>query len=211
MQAFPCVFLNALAPEMARRQWLMTRRSLTEGNMRRALWPIDVGNYGFSRASSYAATAAAAVELGDEEIAKRLIRGLDEDCPLTVSDGVAHRPSASLWAHAVELMARCGKAGALRELVCVPRKPAREPFIAEAPYPDVLIAKATAKDGALHAVLYPGREIGRRTLRIAGLLPHRRYSRAASNGAPVTADDLGEASLDVTLDGRVEILIHPLA
>lgn len=41
-----------------------------------ALWSIDVGDYRLSRASSYAATAAAVVELDDEEVATRLLQGL---------------------------------------------------------------------------------------------------------------------------------------
>ena len=69
MQAFPCLFLNALSPERAQEHWWRVRQRLDHGSWQRLFWPVDVGNYGFSRASSYAATAAAAVEMGDTAIA----------------------------------------------------------------------------------------------------------------------------------------------
>jgi hypothetical protein len=80
-QAFPCFFLNATLPGIARRHWLGLREDLAGPDFRRRLWPIDVGNYRFTRASSYAATAVAARELGDDEVAERLLAALDEDCP----------------------------------------------------------------------------------------------------------------------------------
>ena len=63
---------------------------------RQALWPIDVGNYGFTRAAGYAASAAAAVEMGDAASARTLLDLLDMDCPGTTAGGVTHRPRASL-------------------------------------------------------------------------------------------------------------------
>ncbi|HEX8569054.1 MAG TPA: hypothetical protein VF699_03905, partial [Caulobacteraceae bacterium] len=165
-QAFPCFFLNAALPALARRHWLVLRDSLLADDFRRRLWRIDVGNYGFSRASSFAATAAAAVEMGDLEVADRLLGALDEDCPRRVLDGVAHRPDASLWAHAAELLARAGRADALRDMAtATPRAPALEPHIADAPYPGVLVAAARASRGALEAVLHPGAGPGVQTVR----------------------------------------------
>lgn len=117
MQAFPCFFLSALFPDIAQRQWEALRYDLKGRCWTDALWRIDVGNYRFSRASSYAATAAAAVEVGDTDTSKLLLEHLEEECPTTVSKGISHRSNASLWAHAVEMIARCGSAGAFHALV----------------------------------------------------------------------------------------------
>ena len=212
MQAFPCFFLNALLPDIAQRQWLVLRHDLRDRDWRRALWPVDVGNYRFSRASSYAATAAAAVELGDGDVATRLLDHLDDDCPRRVSANVAHRPQASLWAHAVELIARCGRANALRTLITAPRSSsASGPFIKDADYSDLLAAKAINGEGALFAVLYPGQEPGVKPLTIGGLVPNRSYVAAAPTGCRFQADGAGEARLRLPVDGRTELRITPAA
>lgn len=209
MQAFPCLFLNSVLPDIAKRQWLLVREDLSDAKLRRALWPVDVGNYGFSRASSYAATAAAAVEMGDGEVAGRLLRHLEEDCPLQASAGVAHRARASLWSHAVELMARFGQTDGLRSLVEETRAPSG-PFIRDAAYPDVLVAKARSNRGALSAVLYPGAGAGYKALSLGGFAPRRGY-RLAVDGTTYMfdADANGEARLNVPLHGRTGIEIVP--
>lgn len=51
MLAFPSLLLNALSPEMARQQWLLVRQRFDHGSWKRLFWPVDVGSYGFSRAS----------------------------------------------------------------------------------------------------------------------------------------------------------------
>lgn len=210
MQAFPYFFLYAVFPDIAQRQWLVLRRDLTEDGCRRALWPIDVGNYRFSRASSYAATAAAAVELGDTEVADRLLSLLDEECPVTVSDHVANRSNASLWAHSVELIARCGRAGTLRSLVTSPRSSAPSgPFIQEATYPDVLVAKAANANGVLSSVLYPGERSGKKALTIGGLAPNNSYVATGAVGEfRFAADTQGTARFELPVDGRTELQIE---
>ena len=208
MQAFPCLFLNAVLPDIARRQWQLVRDELTPGRARRALWPIDIGNYRLSRASSYAAAAAAAAEMGDAEIAGSLLEALDHACPLEIADGVAHRRSASLWAHAVELIARFGGTDSLRTLVTTPRRETHgAPFIKAARYPDVLVAKARQQDGALSAVLYPGKDAGFHVLTVGGLLPGQSYVAATDTHHRFAADANCEARLNVAISGRTELRI----
>jgi hypothetical protein len=206
MQTFPCLFLNAVLPDLAQHHWQRWRDGVPENDIRRAMWPIDVGNYRFSRASSYAASAAAAVEIGDGEIADLLLRHLDAECPLQLVGGVAHRANASLWAQAIELIACLGRAGALRSLVTTPH-PRTGPFIKHADYPDVLVAKAHARDGQLTAVLHPGEGRGYKTITVAGLEAGASHVIDWGEAHSFEADGHGEAQLNVPLMGRTVMRI----
>jgi hypothetical protein len=210
LQSLPCLFLNAICPDLAQRQWRRVRHDLTGPRQRRALWPFDVGNYGFSRASSYAATAAAAVELDDSEVADQLLGLLDAECPTQLVDGVIHRSRASLWSHAAELMARLGGHNALQALVTEPHPPKREqPYIKSASYPDVLVAAARADREALRAVLYPGVEAGYKRLTIAGLKPSTTYVVDVAPEQPFASDRSGEAEVFFPIRARTVLHIHP--
>ena len=208
-QAFPAYFLNATLPDLALRHWLTTRRTLQDpGARRRSLWAIDVGNYRFSRASSYAATAAAARELGDGEIASALLVELDSECPPSVFGGVLHRPNASLWAHAAEGLARFGRRDSLRRMVEPDGSASLGPCLADAPYADVMVAKAKDTGGALRAVLYPAHSPKHTTLQLSGLRPSGHYR---IEGQPeFVADAAGKAAATVYVSGRTEIFIHPV-
>ncbi|MCB9949248.1 MAG: hypothetical protein H6842_15720 [Rhodospirillaceae bacterium] len=209
MQAFPCLFLNALFPDIAERLWQRVRDDLRIKGVRRAVWPVDVGNYRFSRAAGYAATAAAAVEMGDGETAQHLLEALDDDCPRVVAGDVAHRPRASLWAHGIEAMARCGTAGGLRRLITEPLMRQTGPAIREARYPQVLVARAVQTEGALDAVLYPGDRPGFAGLTIGGLAPGGAYDAAMAEPHRFTAGTDGTARLNIPLFGRTTLRIVP--
>lgn len=212
MQALPCFFLNALFPGRAMQVWDMVRNDLTEKRARRVLWPIDTGNYRYSRASSYAATAAAAVEMGDSETARLLLSLLDEDCPKTEIEGCSYRPTASLWSHCVELLARCGDHNAFRDMVVGPHNEGEYgPTISSAPYPDVLIAKAQNKNGCLSAVLYPGACAGYKPLKLSNLKPTQRYRVHVSDTYDFTADDSGSRVLQIPVHGRTPVRVAQAA
>ena len=212
MQAIQCFFLNAIFPDLAVRQWSRVRHALIGRLQRRALWPIDVGNYRFTRAASYAMTAAAAAEMGDPETAQRLLDRLDVEHPTQVLASVAHRDRASLWSHAVELIARLGQAGTLRRLVTTPReRTANSPRITSAVYPDVLVAEARADRGALCAVLHPGTAPGAKTLTVAGLRPTCAYTAEAGAAHCFMSDACGEITLRIPVHGRTALRIAPAA
>ena len=213
MRAFPCLFLNVLFPDLAARQWHMLRDELAVRDWRRAFWPIDVGNYGFSRASNLAASAAAAVEMGDGAIAARVFAMLEEECPPLTRHGVTHRANASLWAHALELTARLGRTGGLAALVERPAEPAAAGvFLETAPYPEVLIARAKRSgDGALELVLHPDGQGGPVSLGLAGMVPGRRYRAGGAGPEGFTADAAGRATLALPLTGRTECRVAPVA
>jgi hypothetical protein len=86
------------------------------------------------------------------------------------------------------------------------------PVLADAPYPDAMVAKAVSHDGTdLELVLYPG--AGRAAavdLDFARLEPGRRYGEAG--GQPLLqADSEGRARLSVSLAGRTRLHLRPLA
>jgi hypothetical protein len=212
-QAMPCFFLNATFPDLAQRHWLLLRRTLLQGSGlgldRRRFWRIDTGNYRASRASAYAGTALAAMELGDREMAQACLAALDEECSARHDGSGYYRPDASVWAHAVELFARCGATGAFRRLIETPRQGQRM-RLDRATYPDVLVASAAEHDGVLRAVLYPGAAPGRREIGFAGLLAGGRYRCDGAQETEIVADDAGAARAHVLLDGRIEIRLWPI-
>ncbi|MEO6215448.1 MAG: hypothetical protein ABIO86_05425 [Sphingomonas sp.] len=209
IQAFPCLFLNALSPELAQEHWHRVRQWLDKGSWSRLFWPVDVGNYGFSRASSYAATAAAAVEMGDTAIAAECLGRLEEECPSRAIGGVIHHEHASLWAHALEMLARSSQANGLRDLVARP-SPGRGPRLVSAPYPDILVARAVADGRNLELVLHPAGASSASVIEVGGLMPERHYHTGLPDQPFLKADPGGCALLPVALTGRTAISIKPV-
>ena len=186
------------------------RHDLDGPRQRQFLWPVDVGNYCLSRASSYAATAAAAVELGDNELADELLVRLDAECPSHLTGGVIHRSRASLWSHAAELMARIGRQNVLQSLVTKPHSTTRaSPYIKSAEYPEVLVAAAHADRDTLRAVLYPGVSDGYKPFTVGGLRPSATYVVDIASDHHFSSDSSGEADLLVPVCGRTALHIHP--
>jgi hypothetical protein len=228
-QALPCYFLNALTPDMARRQWLLLRRQLfdAQGQFRRkAFWPIDTGNYAFSRASAYTATALAAIELGDEVVYQHCMDALEGECPSTLHEGVMHRAKASVWSHGTELMALAGGRDAFRTLINTP-PPHTGPWLDEVRYPDVLVASCHADAaGGLHAVLYSGHERGsdkgggagrdapgpgdptEHSMVVGGLRPHAVYRVEGARVTHLCAGSQGRARLRVPINGRTSLRLE---
>jgi len=184
MQAFPCFFLNAILPDIARRQWQALKLDMNGKSWRRALWPADVGNYNFSRASSYAATALAAREMGDDETADLLLKYL--------------------------VMARIAKKDELRTLVTTRRNQATCPYLAHTPALDVLIAKAKAGQDGLSIVAYPAHKDGNYAFKLAGLVPNQNYKLTGCVEQLFTAQPDGTQTLAVHLSGRTEFNINPI-
>jgi hypothetical protein len=198
-QTFPCFFLNATLPDLAEQHWLANRgRMIKNGKLKNAhFWPVDVGNYGFSRASSYAASAAAAKEIGDYEIANILLEALNEECPATLKNGVRHRSAASFWAHSVEALAISTRRNSLQSLITNVKS--KGPQLDELIYPDVLVASAYQKGDGLEAVLYPGS--GAKTVQIGltGLRPSANY---IANETKVISNAEGFARFNIELSQR---------
>lgn len=210
-QAMPCFFMSATMPDVALRQWLQLRRSVLRNETldRSQFWRIDTGNYRFSRAAAYAATALAAAELGDDQIKELCLTALDEECPVTENDGIQHRAKASIWAHAVEFVARVTTPHAFRNLMNSPHKHTG-PYISSVNYPDVLVASAYTENNILKAVLYPDNNPSNQEVSISGLTPGQSYSCEGTEEQSLIANAEATAVLHVHLAGRTEILIKPV-
>ncbi|UKK84077.1 hypothetical protein L7H23_16135 [Sphingopyxis sp. BSN-002] len=207
MQSFPCLFLNALDPDLAQEQWHAVRAELGRRDWRKLFWPIDVGNYGFSRAAGYAATAAAAAEMGDAGVMHECLARLDTECPLRSDRGVIHRDRASLWAHCLEMIARSIGRDRLRTMVGAAREQ-DGPRLVRTNYPDVLIARAVAGARSLDLVLYPGSDVTVSTIAIGGLLPGRHYLTGLAQPKFLRADPSGVATIEIELRGRTQLSIE---
>ena len=206
MQAFPCLFLASLYPDLAEHHWERLRAILANRPWSRAFWPIDVGNYRFSRASSLAASAAAASEMGDTATARDMLAYLADQCPATIVDGVMHRPRASLWAHALELIASTGAQGDFNSLITEQVRPG--PRIDRADYPDVLVATARSEEGGLTATLYGERTTS--TIGLAGLLPGREYRFEGQNSGICHADPDGRTTIEIAVQGQTSLIVTPV-
>lgn len=208
--AFPCIFYSAALPEEALRLWLLAKRDmlLADGTLKhRRFWPIDTGDYRFSRATSYAGVAAAAVQMGDKEIAAQALAALEEACPSRSVGGVIHRERASVWAHAVELMARFGRTNGLASLIS--SAPARQgPVIAAEAYPDCLPARAHWQGRSLSAVLYPGHGDASLVLPLEGFAPGAPFRYEGCAEGVGWADGNGKAGIEVRLCGRSELTVQ---
>lgn len=211
-QALPCFFLNAILPDIAMRQWLLLRNKIMKDNrLRRELfWRIDTGNYRFSRAAAYAATALAAAELGDDEVRIACLEALDEECPTRINDGYFYRPQASVWAHAVEFLARSTVQNSFRSMIASPHDRSITPHISHATYPAVLISAATYADGKLRAILYKGTGSSRQEITIGGLKPQVTYRCQGTEQQQVRADIEGKAIISVILNGRVSFEMYEI-
>ena len=145
--------------------------------------------------------------MGDQDIADRILGYMNEDYPVVIEGGVAHRPKASLWAHALEFTAIAGGHNALKTATnCVAES---GPVISKVSYPDVVLASAKSSAGCLHAVMYPGNEAGKKTLTVSGLLPGKSYWLNNDSARQVVADTDGNVDIGVLVDGRTELNLQP--
>ena len=204
--ATPALFLNGVLPDLAARIWSVGRARMLrpDGTLeRRRFWPVDTGDYRFSRAASCTAVAAAATELGDPEVAALALDLLDAECPPCTEGGVVHRGNASVFAHFVELMARFGGPGALAGLTGDGLPRPAGPVMETMDYPAILVSRADWEAGALVLTLHS--QAGTVALPLSNCRPH---ARLAVNGTVAgTADASGRATLTVPLDGPTDLAI----
>ena len=142
----------------------LTRRSRATGN-------YGINTDGFTRA----ALAANAREYGDEDSARALEAALADR--LVEQHGARRYRGISVWGNLWLALARFGGEDAFRGLVCdgIPQRWRTGPILADAAYPDVLVARAVSDGNDLELILRPGNGKTRTTIAVERLRPGHTY------------------------------------
>jgi hypothetical protein len=211
-------FLHPLFPDIARRSWEIVRHdllTLVDGGVHITLrgWDrIDTGNYRRSNATSLAAVAGAAEEMGDQEVSTAVRRAFDRAHPPVTDAGVRSHPGVSVICHATAFASRVSRANGMHDLVAVglPNAWRDGPIVEDVSYPQVLVARAVSDGSALDLVAYPGLKAGPQSLGLSQLHPDGRYRCDGAEQSELVADATGRARVTVALDGRTELRVYPL-
>lgn len=211
-------WMNAFLPDQAQRAWWLTKRDSLEFDGERFLLPrtaanrCDVGNYSFG-SDSFAQTflSLAAREMGDDEIADTAFAYVDAKEHIERCAGVARYDGLSTQGNLYSLLSRFGRHSGNRDLIGagLPAHWLSGPRLAEAAYPEVLVARAVTDGRALDLVLYPGDSGTRATLVIDQLQPRLRYTVLGSLEPTVEADHHGRARIDLDIEERTVVRLEP--
>jgi len=215
-------FANCFAPERARRLWAVGRHELraaldedAAGGPRLRLpgAGLDPGNYRRGHVMDYATILLAAHEFGDDEIADAALRALDADGGLASDGGVRRYGGGSNLANALAIQGRIARTGDFRASLTEGPPPwvGSGPRLADARYPDVLVAKAFSGGEDLELVLYPGAAAGPQALGLERLRPNGRYAVEGADASELAADGAGRARLELRLEGRTPLRLAPRA
>ncbi len=211
-------WMHAALPDIAQRTWWLLREQelRTEGDAVTTRPGVsarlDPGNYQLGTDTySRVVTMMAARELGDEELATQVQRGLDDHEDVAEADGARRYANASGLANLYANLGRFGRHSGLRDLVTFgsPEAWRRGPVLAEVAYPDVLVAKAVTDGVALDLVLRPGARPVRTVLLVERLVPGREYVVTGAAQPTYVADADGTAAIEIDLGGRHEVRIAP--
>ncbi len=212
-------WLHAAMPEQAHRTWRVVRERLMRLSddgveITCAPWErFDVGNYTLGDAIARVFTMSIAREMGDQEAADALERSLDERHEIARAGGARQYAGLSTLANAAHALARFTRPNGMRDLIrgVVPAAWRRGPLLAEAGYPDVLVARAVSDGEDLDLVLHPGDGPRRTTLALERLAPGRLYRLSGAAQDDLTAGPDGRGLVEVDLAGRTEVLLRPAA
>lgn len=215
--AMNAYWLNAIMPDVAQRTWFLVRRHRLgpPGDETRIAHPkwdrVDPGNYNVVDGYVRGALCACATEFGEPELARAFEESLARF--RVERDGARRYRRISVWSNFWILLARFGYRDAMRSLIGegVPDEWKSGPRLAAAAYPDVLVTYAVSDGAGLDLVLRAGAGGGRTTLALERLRPGREYAVRGGVEAGLTAGEDGRATLDVVLDGRIEVRIAPRA
>jgi len=197
-------FLTPHAPEQAERLWQILKQDFIHRNASGGLdfkllplgWdtrkPADFSKW--PELNPLIMTLWAALEMGDDEIIAATRKTMDE----RYGEGIA---ASMTWSgrNTVRNMVNRG----------LPEAWKNGPILAQAEYPQVIVARAVSDGTALNLVLYPGAEPGIAALSLGRLIPGRTY-RAVQSGVQLKAGPDGRCNLSVVLDGRTELDVVPV-
>ncbi|OZG31202.1 hypothetical protein BH683_000120 [Williamsia sp. 1138] len=218
--AWMAYWLSSPMPDIARDTWTMLRENyvhLDDGELTLLGAPeqrVDPGNYSLARGGgpTYTILLKAAVEHGDDEAARALSRLIDKRYPLTTSAGAARHTGLSTLGNVLAAMGRFGGPSITADLNNgnLPDQWSTGPILAEAAYPEVLVARAVTDGRRLDLVLRPG-TTGRSLteLGIHRLVPHMTYAVTGASESHITANAQGAAHIWIHLSNRTELHIVP--
>ncbi|MEU4706932.1 hypothetical protein AB0G00_10905 [Nocardia salmonicida] len=211
-------WLHPAYPDLAHRSWRLLRETVLHEHDGRIVLPptlanrCDSGSYAFGgTAFGQILLAMAAREIGDEQIAARVLADLADTETTHRAGGAARYADVSTQGNLYELMARFGRASGLRDLIGhgLPDAWRTGPRLADADYPDVLVARALTDGVALHCVLRPGAGPVRTTVVVDRLVPGRSYHVAGALEREIVADRAGCTTLTLDLGGRLQLDVEP--
>ena len=212
-------WLNFAMPDQAEKTWENLRANLIriEGDdvkMDATSWEvIDPGNYSRGTGMSRVSVMASAKEHGDDEMADALERSLDKRYKTIRQNGARAYTGISSWGNAGHVLSRFTTKNSMRDLLGghVPHEWKTGPVLAQAAYPEVLVARAVTDGTVLDLALRPGSHGGRTVLGVERLMPRQDYLVTGGVDDTVTADDDGCALVTVDLDDRREVFLRPAA
>jgi hypothetical protein len=213
-------YLNTFAPAHARWRWainsaeLIDRMTLVDGVPMLDLpdGGIDFGNYQKGGlVMNSASLLVSARELGDEEIAQAVINTLEQRGGLTREGGVLRYLKGSNLANASLIAGWLTRRNAIQDLYNRRQDAGvlNGPLLADARYPDVLVAHAASDGSGLDLVLYGTPDNSQHPLVLERLQPGRAYGITERPGISFTADAAGSARIAVELSGRSVLTIRP--
>ena len=172
---------------------------------------LDPGNYKPGLGAIRSLFAAAAAEFGDEAISKDLLRQLDEEYHpvFATKTGSLKNKGLSTIEQGTAMRARLSGFQDWVSMVTEgpPETTRQGPLLENAPFPDVLVAKAYSHDGdSLDLVLYPGKQAGSFELQFSRLRPGETYDLGDQS---IVAGKAGDATVEVRIDGRTALKLVP--
>jgi hypothetical protein len=218
VQLSTAYWLHPSIPEIAQRSWWLLRERSLRLDDGKLIFPravsdrLDPGDYSLGRDNfGLGATIMAAREVGDEQYAAAAARTLAEREAIEEDHGARRYRNSSPLTNLYAVLGRVGRHNGLRDLVAheLPTAWRAGPRLAEAAYPEVLIARAVTDGTALELVLRPGAGPVRTTLAVDRLRPNTRYAVDGATDPIVTSDEAGRTLVTVDLDGRREVRVRP--
>lgn len=218
IQLTTAFWLHAGLPDIAHRTWWIVRdQEIQRFGDRVGFAPavssrLDAGNYTLGNdAYGQMMIAMAAREMGDDDTASRARARLEESGEPVEAHGVRRYGGLSTLANLYALQSRFNRPNGLRDFVTrgAPEAWRTGPVLAEAAYPDVLVARAVSDGRALDLTLRPGAEPCRTTLRLERLEPYAGYTVQGGISDSLLASPTGTATVTVDLGDRHEVRIVP--
>jgi hypothetical protein len=212
--------LRPIAPHLADRGWTLLRSAFQErdGKLVTPLATrdklLDTGNYSFHPLKSYTYIIDEAREAGDEEAARAAWDEVKDRIDMRVDErGWLDIEGASLSSHIALSRALVGRKAGWLDMIekGMPAEWLEGPQIESVPYPTALVSRAVNDGGVLEAVLRASNGGGRIDVRLSQLGPGRVYDVTGAVEESLTADDVGNAVVQVDLDGRRELRVAPSA